>query len=138
MSTHTGTANKHTALIVSGDSDANFSIYDLINALNVEQPNEEAKIKMAFAKAFSALRAAHDRGLPPKQLIELMAKYGLKLHHASFRKLWQDEVKRRDANGELVCCDACGALRNPERDANAPDERPLDESDDMIVDGGGQ
>jgi hypothetical protein len=135
MSTHTETANKDVALNVSGNLDANFSIDDLINALNAEQPNEEAKIKVAFGKLFPALKAANDRGSSTKQLIELMAKLGLKLHHASFRKLWRDEVKRRNANGEIVSCDACGALLTPERDGNTPDARILDESDEMVTEG---
>jgi len=122
----------------SGDMDANFSINDLVDALNAEQPNAEAKMKMTIAELFPAFKAALGRGVPPKQLTELMTTKGLRLHHASFRKLWNDEIKRRNANGETVYCNTCGAPLNSERDGHVPDTHSFGESDDMVINGGGQ
>ena len=130
--------SNNSALHESGDMDAHFSIDDLVDALNAERPNAEAKIRMTFAELFPAFKAALGRGVPSKQLIELMTTKGLRLHHASFRKLWNDEIKRRNANGETVYCDTCGAPLNSERDGHVPDAHSFSESDDKVVDGGVQ
>jgi len=135
MSTSTDLPREEPSPQKSGDIDGKFSIDDLIDALNAAQPDDATKLKLAFAKAFPALKAAAERHVDQKRLIELFNKSGHKAHHKTFAKLWANEVARRNTNGEIVCCDACGTPLHPAQEGAARDADSLGESDGIVAEG---
>lgn len=111
------------------DSFANMSdtvLDDIILELDAMKPDAEAQMAIDFAEIFLPVKAAKERGVPPKQIIEGLKKKWPDLHHATFRKLFNAELVARNELGERVCCVTCG------QPLHVKEQRPAEESTSLV------
>lgn len=108
MATNIGMAKIATDSVRSIESTC-----ELIDALNAMMPDAEAQMALDFAEIFLPVKAAKDRGVPSRQIVEGLKKKWPDLHHATFRKLLNAELAARNERGERICCLACGAELRP-------------------------
>jgi hypothetical protein len=98
---------------------------ELIEALDAMKPDAEAQMAIDFAEIFLPVKAAKERGVPPRQIIEGLKKKWPDLHHATFRKLFNAELAARDENGERVCCVTCGQSLHAKEQHHTEESAPL-------------
>jgi hypothetical protein len=102
---------------------------NLLKALDALQPSEQQQKNTLFAQAYPGILRAIARKVPQKEILSALSRSGLKLHPVRYREMLAEEHKRRDENGECVCCEACGiALPSAEKpmpassaESNQPD-----------------
>lgn len=101
------------------------STCELIEAIDAMMPDAEAQMAMDFAEIFLAVKAAKDRGVPTRQIIESLKKKWPDLHHATFRKLFHAELAVRNERGERMCCIACSQPLHAKEQNHAEESAPL-------------
>ena len=78
-------------------------------SLETAAVNGKHKKDADFAEAYPTMEQHLARKVPQKVVLEKFnTAYGHTLHPPAFRKLLDEERKRREENGEVVACPACG------------------------------
>jgi hypothetical protein len=109
---------------------------EIIDAINAMALDEDAKMAIEFAEMFPAIASAKARGIPDKQIIEgLKSKWRVTLHHATFRKLWDVELKVRNERAECVICMTCNQPLRSKNDSDASEDVALSEVNDQTAGG---
>lgn len=80
---------------------------ELQAAINAMQPGKLQQKAQLFKQLYPTIEAALSRGVPQKELTELLKQMGLALSVGGFRSLLDAERKRRTEEGDLVCCPHC-------------------------------
>ena len=89
-------------------------------ALQKEQVGTKHKKETDIAEAFPTIEQHLVRKVPVKVALEMFnLAYGHKIHPPRFRKMLEDERKRRAGLGEVVACSVCG---QPPMDAAAAED----------------
>ena len=83
------------------------TVDEIIAAINAMTLDTDAQMVSAFSKIFPAAAAAIARGHSPQELLKLLEKMGMRLHHATLRKLFAAELKLHNEQGKRVCCSTC-------------------------------
>lgn len=82
---------------------------DLLKALDGLQPCERHSNVALFAAAYPGIEQAIARGVTQKAIILELQRFNLKLHPARFKEMLFAERQMRDASGNRVYCETCGA-----------------------------
>ena len=117
------------------DSFANISdaaLDEVIRELDAMKPDAEAQMAIDFAEIFLSVKAAKDRGIPPRQIIEGLKKKWPELHHATFRKLFNAELAARNDRGERYWCITCCAELKPKIVIDEAGESPVSGSANLV------
>ncbi|OOG51257.1 hypothetical protein [Rhodanobacter sp. C01] len=78
-------------------------------SLETAAVNGKHKKDADFAEAYPTMEQHLARKVPQKVVLEKFnTAYGHTLHPLGFRKMLDEERKRRDGCGEVVACSACG------------------------------
>lgn len=83
---------------------------DIALGLDFLEPDEETKLRSKYARIHPNVASAVARGIPQRQILELLKAKGFDFHHATFAKLFRTEQVVRDEQGERICCVTCGQL----------------------------
>jgi hypothetical protein len=82
----------------------------LCEALDAMQPCEKRSHATRFSEVYPAVEHAISRGVTQKSVLAELQRFGLKLHPTRFKAMLDIERQQRDASGNRVCCDRCGAF----------------------------
>lgn len=78
-------------------------------SLEMAAVNGKHKKGADFAEAYPTMEQHLARKVPQKVVLEKFnTAYGHTLHPPGFRKMLDEERKRREGSGEVVACSACG------------------------------
>jgi hypothetical protein len=98
---------------------------EIVLELDVLQPDEETLLRSKYSRIHNAVAAAVARGTSPRQILELLKRKGLELHHATLTKLFKAELAARDEHGERVCCVSCGQSLHVREQHHTEESTPL-------------
>jgi hypothetical protein len=91
----------------------------IVDKLNALEP-AKAQIKtVQFREIYPEIERTLSRSVPQKAIVSELAKMGLPLSLGGFRSLLDAERKRRAKDGEVICCERCGAPLSSEIQAEA-------------------
>lgn len=87
---------------------SNLSDSGLLDTLDALQPSVQRQKDALFASAYPGIIRAMARQVSQKDIMAALKQCGLSIHPSRFRNMLEAEKQRRDVNGDVITCAACG------------------------------